>query len=320
MPSGEFDIIERYFAGRVMSTGPGVVLGPGDDCAVVEVPAGAELCISTDTLIEGVHLPAAVTGDVAAWRSVAANLSDLAAMGAVPLALTLALTLPEEDETWLEAFASTLEELVSRYAVPLIGGNLARGGLSITFTVFGTVARGTALVRAGAREGDDIYVSGHPGDAAAGLTLLEAHGRDASELVRRYEFPEPRMALGRALIGIASSAIDVSDALVQDLGHVAVASGVRAVIDAAQMPLSGAIVSGFGHEQALRFALSGGDDYELCFTAPADHRKQIESVAEAVDVPLTRIGAIHAGKAEVVVLEQGRQRVVSGGYQHFHAS
>ena len=213
----EFDIIERYFAGKIACAHPNIVLGPGDDCGIFTPLEGQDMCISTDTLIAGTHFPLLCSPDIVAHRSMAANLSDLAAMGATPFAYTLALTLDAESAThsWLDRFTDYLEKLGGRYAISLIGGNLAQGSLSLTYTVLGHVSEGQALRRNTAKPGDDIYVSGTLGDAAAGLRCLQnsesALDKETKALVDRYYFPTPRIELGPSLQSIASSAIDVSD-------------------------------------------------------------------------------------------------------------
>lgn len=314
MSSGEFDVIERYFSSRVPGNGPAVALGPGDDCAIVDVPEDEQLCLSTDTLIEGVHLPPGVSGAVAAQRCLAANLSDLAAMGARPAGFMLALTLPREDPLWLDEFSSTLARLAGEYAVPLIGGNIARGSLSLTLTVLGTTPHNQALRRAGARVGDDIYVSGSPGEAAAGLRGLDEG--NAAELIERYEAPTPRIALGLALREVASAAIDVSDGLIADLSHIAAASGCGASIEASAIPLSDALRVASGDE-ALNLALAGGDDYELCFTASPDSRPAIADVAARLSLPLTRIGVMTDSDEIVVTGADGEPVRTPDGYDHF---
>lgn len=318
MPSREFAIIERYFAGRVLSAGDGVVLGPGDDAAILDVPIGMQLCVSTDTLIEGVHVPAGGAAGIHAHRAVAANLSDLAAMGARPLGCVLALTIPTDDDAWLEEFSANLDLLVRQYACPLVGGNLARGERAVTLTVFGTVEAGTALRRSTAAAGDDIWISGWPGEAAAGLAVLESP-RDSvnAQLVARYERPTPRLALGQRLIGVASAAIDVSDGLMADLAHIGESSGLCARVHEDWIPLSSALRQSAG-DDAITFALAGGDDYELCFTAPAAARTKIDATAQSMSLALTRIGQMVEGTGIHAVTADGSTRAVErGGYVHF---
>ncbi len=313
MAGREFDIIEQYFSSRIQGTGRDVVLGPGDDCAIVSVPHDAELCLSTDTLIEGVHLPVGVDGKVAARRSLAANLSDLAAMGASPRGFLLALTLPEENPNWLDTFSNELAVLAERFGIALVGGNLARGPLSITLTVMGATPKGKALRRSGARAGDDIWVSGSFGDAAAGLQSMDQS--PVAPLVERYESPTPRLELGGALVGIATAAIDVSDGLIADLAHLASASQCGAVIEADLVPVSDDLVQ--YADDALGFALSGGDDYELCFTAPEAKRASIELLSDQLSLRLTRIGRMTESPDVEVRNAAGEAISVGEGYQHF---
>lgn len=318
MAGREFDIIDRYFARRILSTGPGIVLGPGDDCAIFDIADGHELCVSTDSLVEGVHFPGDAPGGIAAARSLSANLSDLAAMGAKPIGFVLALTVPDDDDVWLDEFSAKLAELAAHWAVPLVGGNLARGPRTITMTVFGVTPTGKALRRSGASAGDDVYVSGSPGEAAAGLFLLQREGAAADAPLRaRYEHPAPRIELGQRLIDVASAAIDVSDGLVADLAHIGVASGLGALIELARVPLTDALNANFDAESARRFALSGGDDYELCFTAPTSMRAPIDDLQLALSLPLTRLGTMTAGGNVQVVDGSGEPVAVADGYEHF---
>lgn len=322
MPGREFEIIRRYFTGVVTSTTERVVLGPGDDCAILDVPAGQQLCVSTDTLVSGVHFPDDASAEVAAHRSLCANLSDLAAMGATPLAFLGALTLPGEDDGWLDAFSRTLAALADEYRIPLVGGNLARGELSITLTVLGSIPAGAALRRDGARPGDEVYVTGTLGDAAGWLALEQASGetsrvRDADHLRRRYCSPTPRLGLGERLRGVASGMIDISDGLAADLGHICESSAVGARIDATVIPLSNALRSGF-EQRALALAIGGGDDYELCFTAAPDRREDIAALATDTGVGITRIGEIVEGTSPVFVDGDGNAMALEEtGYQHF---
>ena len=316
MAGREFDIIERYFSSRILSTGDHVRLGPGDDCAILSLEPNEELCVSTDTMVGGVHLPEGVSGEVAACRCVAANLSDLAAMGATPVGMTLALTMPDENADFLESLSAALERLAAEYRTPLVGGNLARGPLSITMTVMGTTPAGGALLRSGAAIDDDIYVSGAPGEAAGGLRLLQ-RGDAGDVLIRRYEAPTPRLALGRALLGVATAAIDVSDGLAADLAHVAGASGCGAALESDLLPVSATLHAQFG-EASRSLVLSGGDDYELCFTADPDARPTIEKLAAALSLPLTRIGRMIDGEGVSVRDASGAPVDVAAGYQHFH--
>ncbi|MDZ7684024.1 MAG: thiamine-phosphate kinase [Gammaproteobacteria bacterium] len=318
MAGREFDIIDRYFSSRVLSEGPGIVLGPGDDCAILDIKRGHELCVSTDSLVDGIHFPEDAPGGVAAARSLAANLSDLAAMGAIPIGFALALTLPDDDVVWLDEFSAKLSELAVAWKVPLVGGNLARGPRSITMTVFGTTPAGKAMRRSGANEGDDVYVSGFPGEAAAGLVLLQREGAAAdAHLLARYEHPTPRIEPATRLIDIATAAIDISDGLVADLTHIGAASGLGAIIELARVPLTDALRANFDEDTARQFVLSGGDDYELCFTAPPTVRASIDEMALALSLPLTRLGTMTPAGTIQVIDDKGECIAVADGFEHF---
>ena len=330
----EFDIIERYFAGKIACAHPNILLGPGDDCGIFTPSVGQDVCISTDTLIAGTHFPLLCAPDIVAHRSMAANLSDLAAMGATPFAYTLALTLDSESAThsWLDRFTDYLEKFGSRYAIALIGGNLAQGSLSLTYTVLGHVSEGQALRRNTAKPGDDIYVSGTLGDAAAGLRCLrvsdstmpnkETPDKETAALVDRYYFPTPRIELGQSLQSIASSAIDISDGYAADLAHICKGSGVSAEVLVDDLPMSTALVNYAGEAEARMLALSGGDDYELCFTATPELSARINALAEQLKLSITRVGRITEAKnneARVVLLDRNSNEInlVRSGYRHF---
>ena len=309
----EFDIIRRYFLNALMPEY--VSTGPGDDCAVLTIPAEHSLCVSTDTLISGVHFPINAAADVVANRAFGANLSDLAAMGAKPHAVTLALTLPSGDEAWLDRFAVASQAQADAHQCPIVGGNLAKGDLSITLTVMGTVPTGIAILRSGANQGDDVYVSGFLGDAAGAVQQLGNVDAN-SRLLKVYESPVPRLALGIALRGIATAAIDISDGFLADLGHLVTSSGVGAIIDLNQLPLSPGLVATFDQQVAIDLALRGGDDYELCFTAHPDHRQTLAELAEVQGLSLSRLGEIVGGASIVVDRSNGRE-FDTLGYRHF---
>ncbi len=286
-----------------------MTLGVGDDAAILSVPDGCDLVTSVDTLVEGVHFPGDAFPEDIGYRSVAVAASDLAAMGARPLAMTLALTVPEADDLWLRAFSEGVGQASAAFRLPLVGGDTTRGPCVISVQVFGVVERGGALLRGGARPGDEVFVSGTPGDAAAGLAVLQsrwqAEPAHCEYLLDRYYRPTPRLALGEQLAGIASAAIDVSDGLLQDLGHIAAASGCAIEMDVADLPLSPALRSHPDREQQLAWALAGGDDYELCITVPAE----LEPPAE-----FTRIGRVHEGEG---VRCEGAPATEQVGYTHF---
>ena len=317
MADDEFAIIDKYFSSIGWQSAQTVIQGPGDDCAILSVPSGHELLVSTDTLLTGVHFPDDASGAVVATRSFAAAVSDLAAMGAEPYAFTGALTMPQVDHGWLSEFSKCISELSKSFELPLVGGNLTKGPLSLTFTVMGIAPLGESLKRDGARTGDDIYVSGNPGNAGAGLELLLGGRSDYPELINRYLYPSPQIELGKQLRTIATAAIDISDGLVADLGHLVKSSGTRAEIDISMLPLSDAIVEFTDRSKAISMALTAGDDYELCFSAPQSCRSQIQEIAISVAHPVTRIGSIEEGEGVVFVGEGGDPEFTRSGYRHF---
>jgi thiamine-monophosphate kinase len=315
---GEFEIIEHYFTRGARD--PDVLLGIGDDAAVVRVAGAA--AITVDTLVSGVHFPEGMAANLLGYRVMAVNLSDLAAMGARPRWCTLALTLPRADELWLEGFSRGLFELADKFAVSLIGGDLTCGPLTATLQLVGDVSPERMLTRAGGNLGDDIYVTGTLGDSAAGLDLIgEAADNlaDAAKaaLKERFYRPTPRVAAGLALRSLATAAIDVSDGLLADLGHICAASGCGAVIDVERLPLSAELLSLFPPQVALAHALGGGDDYELCFTAPPSRAQEVEAAMEASGTAARRIGQLVAGQ-EVVCRREGEPFTPAvRGYTHF---
>lgn len=316
MALGEFELIARYFSRPVARRD--VLIGVGDDAALLEVPAGQALAAATDTLVEGRHFLPDAPPESVGHQALAVNLSDLAAMGAEPAWALLALSLPEPDTHWLEGFARGFHALADRAGLTLVGGDTVRGPRVVTVQVLGFVPAGLALRRDGARPGDVLYASGSLGDAAAGLKLLR-DGRRAdtdSSLVRRYRFAEPRLALGMALRGVASAAIDVSDGLLGDLGKLCDASGVGAILELEQLPLSRALLASFDATQAERFALGGGDDYELAFAVPRAAVSEMETSLATIG-RITRIGEIVTGHG--VRCQRAGQTVEPeiAGYDHF---
>lgn len=318
----EFEIIQREFIDAGFPGASELLLGPGDDCAIIRPPAGEELCLSIDTLVNGVHFPAGSPAALVASRALTTSLSDLAAMGASPLVFTLSLTIPEYRAAWMKEFADSLRKCSTRYAIALAGGDLTRGPLSVTVQVVGSVPAGKALRRSGAVTGDDIYVSGTVGDAWLGLKIcageIAAAGDDGSYLRDRFAAPEVRIDLGRALRGVASAAIDVSDGLVQDLGHIAEMSGVGATVDMERLPISEPLERIVGRDGANRAALAGGDDYELCFTAPRSRGESISRIAASTGVRLTRIGRV-VSESGVRCVDRTGNAIESPqtGYLHF---
>ncbi|WP_210395925.1 thiamine-phosphate kinase [Motiliproteus sediminis] len=313
MSLSEFALIERYL--QSLSTGAeGVALGIGDDCALLEIPAGQQLALSVDTLVEGVHFPATISPADLACRALNACVSDLAAMGAEPRWLTLALTLPEANEPWLAAFAAALGEGLKGFGMALVGGDTTRGALSLTLQVHGLVPAAQALRRDGARPGDGVYVTGTLGDAMAGLDQLQQRQAPNSALLGRFFRPCARVQAGLRLRGRASAAVDISDGLAADLGHVLGRSGVGATLWLDQLPLSEPMRDNYTAEQAQRFALGGGEDFELCFTLPPAGETELGDLG----VSWTRIGTIDAEPGLRGRDAAGRIAVLpQHGYQHF---
>ncbi len=316
MTLGEFDLIEHYFSRRTLRSD--VLLGVGDDAALLAVPPGLALVAATDTLVEGRHFLAGAPPESIGHQSLAVNLSDLAAMGAEPAWALLSLSLPEAREPWLERFAAGLYALASRYGVELVGGDTVRGPLVVTIEALGFVEPALALRRSGARPGDLLYVSGRPGEAAAGLAALQRGVPMETDdpLVRRYLFAEPRIALGRALRACASAAMDVSDGLLGDLGKLCKASGVAARVDLERLPVSGELAARHAPLECEHFVLHGGDDYELLFTLPPGAAPALEAQLSSA-CALARIGVIEAGEGVRCAREGRPARVAGGGYDHF---
>lgn len=324
---GEFELIERFFKRGATATPAGpVALGIGDDCALLQPAPGQQLAISCDLLVEGRHFLPDADPAALGHKALAVNLSDLAAMGAEPLAFTLALALPTEraqDEAWLGALAQGLFALADAHQCPLVGGDTTAGPLSLCITVFGQVPAGQALRRDGARAGDELWVSGTLGDARLALGALRGEFTlPADTLVaarQRLERPTPRLALGRALRGIAHSAIDISDGLAGDLGHILQASRVGASIEATLADtLMAARTLPADAPTRLPFILTGGDDYELAFTAPPAASAAVQAAAEHAATPVTRIGRIEAEPGLRLIDADGRAAPLAArGFDHF---
>jgi thiamine-monophosphate kinase len=315
VPLGEFELIDRWFrrpAGR-----EDVRLGVGDDAALLDVPAGATLVATTDTLVEGVHFLTDAPADSVGHQALAVNLSDLAAMGAEPAWVLLSLSLPEVDEAWVAAFAAGFQTLASRTGVALVGVDTVRGPLVVTVTALGYVERAQALTRSGARPGDRLYVSGFLGEASAGLELLrrDATSRPDDPCVRRHRYAEPRIELGRALRSHATAAMDVSDGLLGDLAKLCTASRVGAQVELEHLPLSAALLARCPREAAERHALNGGDDYELLFTLPPD--REPATFLSAGRVRVTRIGTIVAGSGVTCLRSGTPVECAVHGHDHF---
>lgn len=321
-PFGEFELIARYFQ-RGTGAAPRVELGIGDDCALIDGGPESQWAVTTDMLVEGVHFLPDVDPEALGHKALAVNLSDLAACGATPRCFFLALALPAVDEPWLAAFSRGIFALADRFGCALAGGDTTRSvhGVTISITALGDVPRGSALLRSGALAGDEIWVSGTLGDGALGLACrrgaVEAAADAALQAITRLERPEPRVVLGERLRGIASSAIDVSDGLAGDLGHILETSGVAAAVRWGAVPRSAALQR-LSPEQQWQFVFGGGDDYELLFTAPPAAVGAVESAARASGVSVARIGSIHAGSGLRVVDERGSAvDIAPRAFDHF---
>ena len=301
----EFELIRRFFvrhsaapdsASAVQS---GVILGIGDDAALLDMPPGSELVAAVDSIVAGRHFPEGADARSIGHRALAVNLSDLAAMGATPAWATLALTMPGADAAWLERFAAGLLDLADAHGVALVGGDTTRGPLTISVQLLGHVPRGRALRRSGARAGDLLAVTGSLGDAGAGLEFVGAalpETRPAAlELIRRFEYPMPRVRFGLAARGIASAAMDLSDGLVGDLPKLAQASGLAAHVSVERLPMSESLRAVVPAAQALAWALAAGDDYELLLAVPAPRYAELEAAAGQLNLTLTTIGELRAG-------------------------
>ncbi|MEQ1836244.1 MAG: thiamine-phosphate kinase [Candidatus Nitrotoga sp.] len=314
----EFELIRRFFT-RVT---PGAVLGVGDDAALLHVGSGMELAVSTDMLVSGTHFFPDADPFLLGHKALAVNLSDMAAMAAQPRWVTLALSLPEVDEMWLEKFSAGLFALADEYQVALIGGDTTRGPLNLCVTIMGEVPHGAALRRSGAQVGDDIWVSGVLGDAALALAHIQGRmqlaTKDFVACASELHQPMPRVALGLALRGVAHSAIDISDGLLADLGHILECSNVGAEISFAALPISCTLRPYLEQPLAKHCMLAGGDDYELCFTVPVAYRPEVKKIAGNLGLLLTRIGTITAEKKCTVRAADGSViNIKESGYDHF---
>ena len=321
MAQSEFELIGKYFA-RLGAERQDVRIGVGDDGAVLQPPSARELVAVTDSLIEGVHFPVGSAAASVGHRAFAVNLSDVAAMGAEPAWALLALTMPSVDEDWLAQFARAAGDLCRRHGVALVGGDTTRGPLAITVTILGIVPIGVALERGGGQPGDAIFVTGSPGDAAAGLALEQnrlhvADSMSAQILRDRFLFPTPRCEVGVGLRGLASACIDVSDGLGGDLEKLCAASGCGAEVDAAALPISEPLAQAVGRELAREYALTGGDDYELLFTVPlARLGAMTHAIARGLG-PVTRIGSLVSGNGVRVFARGGVMQFSGAGFDHF---
>lgn len=331
MSNGEFDIIRRYFTG-ISKRAPrkDVIIAVGDDCAVTQLQPNQRLAITTDTMVENTHFLPTISAADLAYKSVASNLSDLAAMGAEPAWISLALTLPKIDHPWLHEFSRSFFDILDYYNVDLIGGDTTKGALlTVTITAQGILSKGKALCRHSAKVGDWIYVSGSIGDSAGGLQLLQQEQRAVDFardfLIRRHLRPIPRVLLGLELSisQLATAAVDISDGFVADLGHILNRSQCGAVINLDCLPLSSQLLSVFGRVQAERFALTGGEDYELCFTVPDQNVAKLERALTHLGVNYTCVGQVRAispnNPKRIIFQRDGNVVEFDGnaGYDHF---
>jgi thiamine-monophosphate kinase len=307
----EFELIQNYFNWPLSD--PGIELGIGDDAAIFNLDSGYQLVTTTDTLSEGVHFFKNDSPEDIAYKSLAVNLSDIAAMGATAKCFTLALTLPKLDEIWLKQFSQSLKQTSKKYNVSLIGGDTTRGPLNITITMMGVVEKSKAIKRSGARNGDNIYVSGEIGDAALCLKKINAGERPHKAELIKLNRPIPRIELGSALKGIANSCIDISDGLEQDLSHIIKASKVGAMVDIQELPLSQSMIKYIESNDDWALPLCGGDDYELCFTAPENFYSEIINIAEFCKIKITKIGVINDSKDLKIKGYDGQGQ----SYKHF---
>jgi thiamine-monophosphate kinase len=333
IPLGEFDLIRRFFMARDATTGvaagaatnaaaPGVILGIGDDAALLDLPPGTDLVAAVDTIVAGRHFPHGTAARSIGHRALAVNLSDLAAMGATPAWATLALTVPSVEADWLEPFSAGLLDLARAHGVALVGGDTTRGPLTVSVQLLGHVPHGTALRRSGARAGDLLAVTGTLGDAGAGLALVAAPPQAAAvELIRRFEYPTPRVEFGVAARGIATAAMDLSDGLAGDLPKLADASGLAARVAIDRLPLSAALLAAIGTaaslEQVRDWSLAAGDDYELLLAVPAPRFAALEAAAARLNLRLTAVGELFSGAGVTWSLNGEEFRPSVRGFDHF---
>ncbi|TNH04874.1 thiamine-phosphate kinase [Testudinibacter sp. TR-2022] len=325
--NSEFSIIRQYFNASTRTPRKDVALAIGDDCAITEIKANQRLAITTDTLVEGIHFFSDIDPADLAYKAVAVNLSDLAAMGAEPAWISLALTLPKVDHHWLATFSRRFFEILDHYNVDLIGGDTTKGPLSISITAHGLLPRDKALCRHGAEKGDWIYVTGSLGDSAAGLALLQQKRGQNSDtalsqaetyLIERHLRPVPRVLFGQSIAPYASAAIDISDGLLADLSHILQRSAVSASLKLDKLPLSPQLIAVFGAEKAEQFALAGGEDYELCFTVADKNCAKLERELTHIGVDYTCIGQIRSQNTnQMIRLKRGTEKVTPPDFQGF---
>jgi thiamine-monophosphate kinase len=306
----EFSIIDKYFN---WNTDNSISVGIGDDCAVIDIDSDYQIVTSVDTLIEDVHFSSLDSPADIAYKSLSVNLSDIAAMGGIAKYFTLAISLPDINEKWLEGFANSLKIIANKYKIELVGGDTTKGQLSITINVTGVVERDKVLLRSNAKPGDLIFVSNTLGDAAYALKQKQNNQSAPSRCIDRLNKPEPRIELGRSLVGIANSCIDISDGLEQDLGHILDSSGVGAIIDIDSLPLSETLREYIDSTGDWCIALAGGDDYELCFSVDQSNKESLSLIQSQLNIELTQIGVV---TQEVGLVINGFSGECSS-YRHF---
>lgn len=317
----EFELI-KHFEERPGTRRKDVEIGIGDDAAIINIPANQQLVVTTDTLVEGIHFFSDMDPRALAHRAIAVNLSDIAAMGAEPAWISLAVTLPFAAEGWVKDFSDSVYEICEYYNVQVIGGDTTQGPMAITISAKGLVPTGKAMTRSGAKPGDWIYVSGTLGDAACAIDAINQRKnlplKYHAVIKNRFEYPTPRVALAQGLREVASAAIDVSDGLIADLGHIMDKSEVGAVVNVEDLPISDALSGSAEPQKCLEFALSGGDDYELLFTVPEDKRGALDVTVAHYGINLTCIGQVSGQRGKLELRKEGQPFTFEGkGYQHF---
>ena len=314
---GEFDLIKRYFDRPELRPGPDMALGPGDDCALLQLPDNHQLCVSSDTFVSGVHFFEDMAAHQIAQRCLAASVSDLAAMGAAPAWFNLCLTMPSANTPWIDSFSEGLAAQANACGISLAGGDTTKGPLSISIHAMGCVPVGQAITRSGAKVGDVIMVSGTLGDSRAGLHIMQQNRSAKDYLSKRFWNPTPRLHLGQWLTGKATACLDISDGLVQDLGHILIASGCGAELNLLDLPLSSELRTHVSYDQALDYALNGGEDFELCFTLPLDLVAEAKAYTQSQNLPLTAVGHISAELGCRIWRGKKSPYAPPQGYQHF---
>jgi thiamine-monophosphate kinase len=316
----EFGLIKKYFAPLAKPNSAHVDISLGDDCSVFAFANDERLAVSVDTLVTGVHFPEQALPHQIATRAIAVSLSDLAAMGARPCGITIALTMPVIDNDWVEGFSRGLAQSLAHYAVPLVGGDTTCGPLCISVQVMGALPKDQALTRSGAKPGDLVFVSGTLGDGAAALACISSAHRclERDYFEDKFYRPVARIALGQALLAVANAGIDISDGLLADAGHIANSSSVAIELREESLPLSLAAKSHTSAKTLQQWALTGGDDYELCFCVSPERQEQVQKISESLGVRLTKVGDVRSGEGVQCIDSSGQIiKIKTGGYQHF---